>query len=341
MTSKDKESCSDVGEIEVKEKINYFMENPLISIIVPCYNVERYLPKCVDSILNQTYKNLEVWLVDDGSPDRCGEICDEYARKDLRVKVIHKKNGGLSDARNVAIDVATGSYIICIDSDDHVTFDHVETLYNLVKTYKVDFAASQFKEEPEGTEITLNSTKTVEKKLCMYDAIETMFYQDMFETSAWGKIYSRSLFDDGIRYPKGKLYEDLPTTYKLIERAGDVAVTSKQTTYYLIRKNSIQGESFSERKNSILEIGDQLFEHFKPSNKKMYNAVCCRMLSAYFNIFFQMERGNKWESVYWNRICNLRSKVLFNGRARKKARIAALVSYLGIDFTRFVFTQIK
>lgn len=317
------------------------MDNPLISIIVPCYNVERYLPKCVDSILNQTYTNLEVWLVDDGSPDRCGEICDEYARKDSRIKVIHKENGGLSDARNVAIDVATGEWIVCVDSDDHITLDHVETLYNLIKKYKVNLAVSQFKEEPEGKVVNLDSSNIIETKLCKSDAIESMFYQDKFETSAWGKIYKRSLFGSDIRYPKGKLYEDLPTTFKLIEKAGDIAVTSKQTTYYLIRNSSIQGETFSERKNAILEVGDQLFEHFKPTNKKLYNAVCCRMLSAYFNIFFQMERGNKWESVYWNRITNLRYNVLFNRKARKKARIAAFISYFGIGLTRFVFTHIK
>jgi len=317
------------------------MQQPLISIIIPCYNVETYLPKCVDSILNQTYKNLEVWLVDDGSPDRCGEICDEYARKDSRVKVIHKPNGGLADARNVAIDVATGEWIICVDSDDHITNDHVEELYNLTQKYHVEIAVAQFKEELEGTCIELDNNNIQEYKLSKDDALETMFYQDKFETSAWGKIYKRSLFVNDIRYPKGKLYEDLPTTYKLIVLAGEVAVTNKQTTYYLIRNNSIQGESFSERKNAILEVGDQLFDHFKESNKKLYNAVCCRMLSAYFNIFFQMERGNKWEEVYWNRICTLRRKVMLNSKARKKARIAALLSYFGIGITRFVFTHLK
>ena len=311
---------------------------PLISIIVPCYNVERYLPKCVDSILNQTYKNLEVWLVDDGSPDRCGIICDEYAQKDTRIKVIHKQNGGLSDARNVAIDVATGEYIVFIDSDDRVTFDHVETLYNLAQKYEVDLAAAQFMEEHEGFSTTLDKDTPKEYKLGAEDALETMFYQDKIENSAWGKIYKRSLFATGIRYPKGKLYEDFATTYKLIEKAGSVAITSKKTTFYLIRNDSIQGECYNERKNAILEFGDQLLEHFQPSKAKLYNAICCRLLSAYFNIFFQMERGNKWESVYWKRICCLRANVCHNSKARKKARIAAFLSYLGIDITRFIFS---
>ncbi|MBO5050061.1 MAG: glycosyltransferase family 2 protein, partial [Oscillospiraceae bacterium] len=107
------------------------MTQPLISVIVPCYNVEEYLPRCVESVLNQTYRNLEILLVDDGSPDRCGEICDGYAAVDSRVKVIHKENGGLSDARNVALNVMKGEYVTFVDSDDYVAADYVEYLYKL------------------------------------------------------------------------------------------------------------------------------------------------------------------------------------------------------------------
>lgn len=109
------------------------MLQPLISVIVPCYNVEEYLPKCIESILNQTYRNLEILLVDDGSPDNCGRICDEYAAKDSRIRIIHKKNGGLSDARNAALDVMTGEYVTFIDSDDYVSDDYVEYLYPLAE----------------------------------------------------------------------------------------------------------------------------------------------------------------------------------------------------------------
>ena len=106
------------------------MLQPLISVIVPCYNVEEYLPKCIESILNQTYRNLEILLVDDGSPDNCGRICDEYAAKDSRIRIIHKKNGGLSDARNAALDVMTGEYVTFIDSDDYISKYFYEKLIN-------------------------------------------------------------------------------------------------------------------------------------------------------------------------------------------------------------------
>jgi glycosyltransferase involved in cell wall biosynthesis len=127
------------------------MNQPLVSVIVPCYNVEQYLPKCIDSILYQTYKNLEVWLVDDGSPDKCGAICDEYAKKDARIKVIHKKNGGLADARNVALDVMTGEYVVCVDSDDYISPTHIEGLYHLIEKYSADVSVNTFCSFYEGS----------------------------------------------------------------------------------------------------------------------------------------------------------------------------------------------
>lgn len=313
------------------------MQNPLISVIVPIYNVEKYLDKCVQSILAQTYTNLEIFLVDDGSPDRCGEMCDEYARQDSRVKVIHKPNGGLSDARNVAIDVANGEWIVFIDSDDFVTNDHIKTLYELTTKYNTKIAASQFIELPEGESIQIDNKNITSECLDKKGALATMFYQDKFETSAWGKIYAKSLFDTGIRYPYGKLYEDLPTTYRLLELTDKVAVTSKKTTFYLIRNSSIQGQSFSEKKNAVLEWGDQLFAYYNNGDKKVYKALCCRLFSAYSNIFFQMECGNKWEKVYWDRLCALRSCVLLDSKARPKARVGALLSYAGKKLYRFVF----
>ena len=135
------------------------MENKLISIIVPVYKVENYLNKCIDSILNQTYKNLEIILVDDGSPDNCGKICDEYAKKDNRIKVIHKENGGLSDARNVALDIAKGEYIGFVDSDDFIEKDMYETLYNLVENYSADISSVSFYKVINGKIITLRNSR--------------------------------------------------------------------------------------------------------------------------------------------------------------------------------------
>ncbi len=200
------------------------MLQPLISVIVPCYNVEEYLPKCIESILNQTYRNLEILLVDDGSPDNCGRICDEYAAKDSRIRIIHKKNGGLSDARNAALDVMTGEYVTFIDSDDYVSDDYVEYLYKIIKESGVKLSVSSYQTfvDDSSAEICTNNPLFV-KIVHTNDALTGMFYQQIFDTSAWAKMYHRSLFSDGIRYPKGWLYEDLPTTYRLMMKCDYIA----------------------------------------------------------------------------------------------------------------------
>ncbi len=135
------------------------MEDKLISIIIPVYNVERYLRECIDSIIAQTYKNLEIILVDDGSSDKSGEICDEYSKKDSRIKVIHKKNGGLSDARNVALDIAKGDYIGFIDSDDYIEKDMFQILYNLAEEYNAEISSISFYKMLENKVISVRNSR--------------------------------------------------------------------------------------------------------------------------------------------------------------------------------------
>ncbi|MCS2696490.1 glycosyltransferase [Phocaeicola dorei] len=157
--------------------------------------MEEYLPKCIESILNQTYRNLEILLVDDGSPDNCGRICDEYAAKDSRIRIIHKKNGGLSDARNAALDVMTGEYVTFIDSDDYVSDDYVEYLYKIIKESGVKLSVSSYQTfvDDSSAEICTNNPLFV-KIVHTNDALTGMFYQQIFDTSAWAKMYHRSLF---------------------------------------------------------------------------------------------------------------------------------------------------
>ena len=187
---------------------------PLISVIVPIYNVEQYLPRCIESILNQTYKNLEVILVDDGATDHCGSICDVYKEKDCRVRVIHKSNGGLSDARNAGLDRMTGEYVTCIDSDDFVSPFFVENLWLALEENHCDIASSWFIEYHNGQIVPAGKVVDAQEVevLAKNEYFERLLYQDGVEVSAWGKLYKSSLYQN-VRYPVGKLYEDIPTTY--------------------------------------------------------------------------------------------------------------------------------
>lgn len=316
------------------------MRKPLVSIIVPCYNVEKYLPKCIDSILNQTYRNLEVWLVDDGSPDRCGKICDEYAKKDARIKVIHKKNGGLADARNVALDVMSGEYVVCVDSDDYVSPTHIEGLYHLIEAYNAEISVNTSCPFDEGQVPNPSAKSTKVWVLDGLQATEMMFYQEHFDTTAWGKMYKASLFE-GIRYPKGLLFEDLPTTYKLLLKTKKVVFNNEQSYFYLIRSNSIEGAAFSPKKlDSALELMTMM-DMGKNKLQPIIKSYNCRIVSFIFHLMLQMPDGYEHRKNFEDKIRRVRWSVLTDCKARKKARIACLLSYLGFGITQFVFNRVK
>ena len=316
------------------------MQEPLISVIVPIYKVEDYLDKCVESILAQTYKNLEVWLVDDGSPDRCGPMCDEWAKKDARIKVIHKPNGGLSDARNVAIDVATGEWIACIDSDDYVVEDYIETLLKLAvgngaKCSVVQPALFHEGEEPEKSK---NESFEVMDRL---DAISAMFYQTKLDTSAWGKLYHRSLFKTGIRYPKGLLFEDNPTTYRLMYLCDKVAVSQKKLYNYLLRANSIEGADFTPVKlDQGLEILG-LLQQYPEITNQVEKAHKCKLASLAFHFIMKMPVNYTRKNELWKYVKNNRFGVILDGNARMKTRVGCALSYLGIPLMKKVFALVS
>ena len=314
--------------------------NPLISVIVPCYNVEQYLPKCINSILNQTYKNLEVWLVDDGSPDRCGEICDEYAKKANRIKVIHTKNSGPADARNVALNVMTGEYVVCVDSDDYISPTHIEGLYHLIEKYGADVSINTFCSFYEGSSPNPSPKSTKDWVLDGLHATEMMFYQEKFDTCAWGKMYRTDLFD-GIRYPKGLLFEDLPTTYRLLLKTNKVVFNDEQSYFYLLRSNSIEGTAFSPHK---LDSGLQLMTLMDKDRDKLQPIIKsynCRMASFIFHLLLQMPEGYVHRKDFEERIKKIRWSVLTDIRARKNARLACLLLFVGFGLVQSVFNRVK
>lgn len=314
-------------------KTGFYKSLPLISVIVPCYKVEQYLPKCIDSILLQTYNNLEIFLVDDGSPDRSGEICDEYAKKDSRIEVIHKSNGGLSDARNVAIDQMTGEYVTFIDSDDYVALDHVEVLYELILKHNVQMAVTLPLPFYEGDK-PLRDIKEGKKEISFDkdSALINMFYQRDFDTSAWGKLYHRSLFTDGVRYPKAWLYEDLPTTYKLIERCDRIIFLEYKSYYYLLRKNSIEGSSFKPQKyTDCVTIIEQLLEDSLMMSASVRKALDSRIVSFAFHVLLDVPKTEKeMRRTLLGYIKPRRCGVMFDGKARWKTRVACLLTFFGM-----------
>ena len=234
----------------------------LLSVIIPVYNVEEYLVKCVESILNQTYRSLEVILVNDGSKDASGSICDKLAAKDPRVKVIHKENGGLSSARNAGMDAATGEYITFVDSDDWIEADAYEHLMALIERYQVKLVCGGNFDVDGGTgNKTLGLTPKKEEVITAEEFVARMFLWDGCDSSACDKVYHRSLLET-FRYPEGRVCEDVAVTYKIVLSTDRVALSDRPFYNYYHRPGSISISTAEE-------ITDKTF-HFSQHTEVIY-----------------------------------------------------------------------
>lgn len=302
-----------------------------ISVIVPVYNVEKYLCKCIDSIINQTYTNLEIILIDDGSPDNCGVVCDDYFLKDNRIKVIHKENGGLSDARNAGLDIAIGDYISFIDSDDYIHKDFYKTLINLIVKYNADIAQCEFLDVYEEDVDNFSNDKLyINEKITILnnnEAINNLFNENYVNTVVvWNKLYKKELFKN-IRYPKGKIHEDEYTTYKLLFSAKKIVSISMQMYYYLRRSNSIMGKGFN------IKSLDKLYAYYEQilfyNNKKLFE--------------LEEKAKNKFEFFIKEAMINVlnsnlddRNKVFYNLINYYKKNYILFVNNINISFNKKV-----
>lgn len=325
---------------------------PLVSVIVPVYKVEAYLPQCVDSLLAQTYDNLEIILVDDGSPDGCAVICDAYAARDSRVTALHKPNGGLSDARNYGLQHAHGELISFVDSDDFVSPIFIEALhFAMTKCGTRISAVPGGHDFRDGDEVPLVEDMSavapfVQAPLRPSAAIRLMLYQAMATGAQW-RLYERSVLGED-PFPVGLLYEDLATTYRFVHRAGDVAVVDCRDLYaYRLRDTSIIRQAYSANKaHSALVIADQLYHDICEWYPELAPAAASRCFSVCRMVFAQIPTGaaetpetEADRDKLWALLRNHRRTVLCDYAARKRERLAAAVACLG-EFPFSAFCRI-
>lgn len=233
---------------------------PLISIIIPVYNVQKYLKRCFDSVVNQTFKNFEVIVVDDGSTDSSLEICNKYAKSDSRFKIFHKSNGGLSDARNYGLRYAKGKFISFVDSDDWLQNDALEYLYELLVKTNADFSMAENR-RCKRKSIYTNQINISEE---IWD--KSIFLKNLFKIStqinvqyAWAKLFKRELFEN-IRFPVGLTNEDVPTIFEIALSSDKIAYSNKIVYNYFFNENSITTQKFSEKRLDLLKIWDTIIE---------------------------------------------------------------------------------
>lgn len=233
----------------------------LISVIVPVYKVEKYLKKCVNSILTQTYSKLEIILVDDGSPDNCGVLCDEYALKDDRIKVIHQENKGLSAARNTGIDASHGDYLCFVDSDDLVTPDYCQVLYDLLKDNDYDFSVCGVCRFEDGDNPILKMTDLNNKVWKSKEFLKEQVNKNS-EFGVWNKLYRRSVFSK-MRFAEGRLNEDVIWSADLAVNTTNCIETKSQHYCYRQRNSGIVGKQSEKGSVDFLYAGDYLIKTVK------------------------------------------------------------------------------
>jgi glycosyltransferase involved in cell wall biosynthesis len=312
------------------------IDSEMISVIVPVYNVEKYIDKCVQSIVNQTYTNLEIILVDDGSTDSSYQRCMDWTQIDSRIVTYTKENGGLSDARNYGLNKANGTMVTYIDSDDWVHQDLIKKLYEAICINNAEVAICRLKrcrQEKDAETVTFSKSKI--ESISGETALEEMLYQKKFDTSACGKLYRMNIAGKFL-FPKGKLYEDLFTLYKILYNAPVVSYISDQLYFYRFNANSIMNYRFSVRKFDEIDAADEIVDFLEDKNMNLKQAGFARQYSSYCQILRNAGAEEQYEEdvkkrlrYLWNYIVKNRNRMMKNRKARMKNRIAAMLTIFG------------
>lgn len=283
-----------------------------VSVIIPVYKVEEYLDRCLTSVVNQTYTNLEIILVDDGSPDNSGALCDEWAKKDSRIRVIHKENGGQSSARNRGISESTGAFIAFVDSDDFVDKDMIKVLMQMHYETGCKMCACSYYKHFNPARDCVNETPNTEVEYITCEYANTYLIGDMLgvDNSSWNKVYDRELFSD-ILFPEGMIYEDLYIMANLMYEANELAITEYKGYYYCINMQSTTRD-ISPKKRYSLTVGLKRRENFfteKGLTELKRKLQATILLNSYYQYYFaRYKKDKKYTEIYKNDIKEYRKK---------------------------------
>lgn len=313
--------------------MNRIDSRDLISIIVPVYNVEIYLTECVRSILNQTYKNIEILLIDDGSTDNSGVLCENLAKQDDRIKVFHKENGGLSDARNYGIEKATGEFVMFVDSDDLVSESIVDNLHNMIvsnKELKLAVCGLSHFTDGENVQYDLGKEITIFSREA---ALVDFLCQNNIPTSSCAKLYNKELLN-GIRFVKGQRFEDNEFVFKVISHCDYIGYCNTKLYAYRHRINSITTSKFDEKEFDIIEIGKRIIDYSKNFSIDVQDAAivyqctnCLRICLTGTEQFVNDERY-----VYCKKYIRKNyMKVCFCKKARNKLKVGLALYSIGLS----------
>ncbi|MGN0159529.1 MAG: glycosyltransferase family 2 protein [Brotaphodocola sp.] len=303
-----------------------------VSVIIPVYNVEKYLKRCLESVLKQTFQCLEIILVDDGSGDGSGIMCDEAADYDERCIVIHKKNAGLSSARNVGLESATGEYVIFIDSDDYLSCNFIENGLNLCEKYDADVAILQMLYVAEETNEEIKKKQKYEVMILNPEqAIKESLYQRYFSCCTPGKIYKRKLFHN-VRFPEGRLSEDLATCHLIFDAASRIVYCNEIGYYYRQHNMSIM-HCFNPGRMDALEWSSEIEKFCFEKYPDIVQAAICRTFNVAVHLLLDLPDFGEVRDMYvgdiWHAIRRTRNTAIFCSETRFREKAAAFISFMG------------
>lgn len=280
------------------------IHNDLISIIIPVYKVEKYLDRCIETVVNQTYKNLEIILIDDGSPDNCPKMCDDWAEKDSRIKVIHKENDGLANARNSGIEIFTGDYVMFADSDDYMELDMVEFLHDLSVKYDADVSRCGFFFDYEKDDRELVSDTNSQILDLNRDERIIELITSGFGGTSWNKLYKANVVKTNLFEKKDGCSEDIMHNYRVYKQADKTVFYDVPKYHYVIRDDSITNNEFSYGAFDIIRAKSIILNENKDNSKVLPHAVRGYILSAFIvlsgciqNNMFQKEKHNLIDDI--------------------------------------------
>lgn len=290
-----------------------------ISVIIPAYNVEKYLADCMDSILTQTYENLEILLINDGSTDQTGVLCDEYARADGRVRVLHKENSGQADCRNIGVRMSSGEYIAFVDSDDRISKDYFSFLYQILTEAHADIAVCEFKKfwgEMRNVPDKIYNIEYISNE----QALEYLLYQKKIKNAPCGKLIKRDILD-GIEFPVGRLYEDIGTMYKIFGKVANIVYSNAEKYFYRQRPGSSTRKIFSAKKMDRVYFAEDILMYIDQNYPDIYKAAVARYFASAFLVMGELSPRQEFEKEF-QRLCSILKEtapIVANDRHAKKS----------------------
>lgn len=317
----------------------------VVSVIVPVYNVEPYIDKCVTSILKQTYDDWELVLVDDGSQDRSGKICDQYAKKNSRIRVIHQRNQGVSVARNTGIEFSRGKYILFLDADDYLSKRYLEHMVSCIEAFSADVAVgNMYKVGVSGAIVGFQDKIDDEVAITSDAAMEQCLYERHLSPSVCGKMFRRGVWGK-IFFPRDcVLAEDIWALYNVLKTAKNVALCDKAIYYAYLRDGSAQRSEFSPHKISALDVCEKIMEDaYQNSRLDIYKAAIAKLVAVSFHILLQLpaEMSAIYHDRCWREIKKYRCRVILDSKTKTKTRGACLLSFMGKGVMKSLFVLLQ